>query len=138
MKRFKKQLSVISILAFGLPAIAADPTFGMVGMALGQTLRLNVVAYPGGPCKAQIGFANSNGAPSTLPDKIVALNPGQADSLDVSAASLGLRFGQRVELRPIVAVIFDPNAPSACAANAEVFDQFTGRTWAYYPSGAAQ
>ena len=72
--------------------------------------------------------------PQPPPNKIVNLNPGQADFLDVSAASLGLRFGQRVELRPVVTLTSDPNA-SACLANAEAYDPLSGRTWALQPQG---
>jgi hypothetical protein len=93
-----------------------------------------VVAFPNGPCKAQLSFVDRNGVPQPPPTKIVNLNPGQADFLDVSAASLGLRFGQRVELRPVVTLTSDPNA-SACLANAEAYDPLSGRTWALQPQG---
>jgi hypothetical protein len=110
------------------------PNFGLAGIAPGQTLRLNVVAFPNGPCKAQLSFVDRNGAPQPPPNKIVNLNLGQADFLDVSAASLGLPFGQRVELRPVVTLTSDPNA-SACLANAEAYDPLSGRTWALQPQG---
>jgi hypothetical protein len=115
----------------GLPAMAAgNPQFGMVGLAAGQVLRQNVVAYPPNPCSAAIGFRNSNGQyPQPLPDKTVYLNPGQADFIDLPAGVLGLRFGQRAELQPAVALQPAPNGSSSCKATAEVYDRFSGRTW---------
>jgi hypothetical protein len=41
------------------------------------------------------------------------------------------RFGQRAELRPVVTMVPGAAAPSSCAATAEVYDQFSGRTWAW-------
>jgi len=116
----------------------SNPDFGMVGIALGQILRLNVVAFPPTPCSATLGFRGSNGnTPQPVPDKTVTLNPGQADFLDISAASLGVQFGHRVELRPVVTVLQTvsaaSSAPSVCSASVEVYDPITGRTWAFSP-----
>jgi len=122
-------LSVLALAA--LPAWAANPQFGMVGLAASQTLRLNVVAFPPDPCNAQIGFLNSNGAvPQPQPGKTVTLGPGEAAFLDLSAVALGVQFGQRAELQPVVTLLAAPNGFSACQASAEVFDSFSGRTWA--------
>jgi hypothetical protein len=62
--------------------------FGMIGVGGGQTLRLSIIAYPpnpiGGapPCIAQLGFANSSGAPvgptKTVRMNIVAFRPTQS------------------------------------------------------------
>ena len=43
---------------------------------------------------------------SPVPDsfKTVNLNPGQSDYPDISAVSLGVQFGHRVELRPVVTI----------------------------------
>jgi hypothetical protein len=115
-----------------------NPGLGMVGIALGQVLRLNVVAFPPVPCFAQLGFVNNSGTPP-FPSKTVTLQPGQADFLDVSAASLGIGFGHRAELSPVASVMPGPNAaPSVCLANAEVFDSFSGRTTAWLPGTPAQ
>lgn len=104
----------------------SNPFFGLAGIAFGQVLRINVLAFPTGPCRAQLSFVDRNGFQfPNNPIKSVNLNPGQADSLDISAASLGVQLGHRVELRPVVTIA----QSSACAANAEVFDMFTGRTW---------
>jgi hypothetical protein len=123
--------SGFSLLALQPASVGTPPPFfGMAGIALGQVLRINVLAFPSGPCRAQLSFVDRNGTqyPSG-PVKTVHLNPGQADSLDISAASLGVQFGHRVELRPVVTIASSVDQPSACAANVEVFDSFTGRTW---------
>ncbi len=110
-----------------LPNVA--PQFGMVGIALGQVLRLNVVAFPPDPCSAAIGFRSSNGTPQPVPDKTVFLNPGEAAFVDLPAGTLGLQFGQRAELQPVVTLQPAPNGSSSCRATAEVWDRFSGRTW---------
>ncbi len=111
----------------GLPNVA--PQFGMAGIALGQVLRLNVVAFPPDPCSAVIGFLGANGQPQPEPDKTVYLNPGEAAFVDLSAGALGLAFGQRAELQPVVTLQPGANGSSACQATAEVWDRFSGRTW---------
>lgn len=37
--------------------------FSMIGIAHGQTLQINVVAFPPNPCFAQLGFQDINGNP---------------------------------------------------------------------------
>jgi hypothetical protein len=108
-----------------------SPQFGMVGIGLGQVLRLNVVAFPPSPCNATIGFLNSNGVapPNSIP-KVVTLSPGQASFVDLTAASQGIQFGQRMEFQPVVTVTSGPTSASACGVSAEVFDVITLRTTA--------
>jgi len=85
MNRLETQRTVILILG-GVPALAADPTYAMAGVTLGQTLGLNVEAFPNGPCKAQLSFVDHNGTQYPVgPIKTVDLNPGQADFLDFNA-----------------------------------------------------
>jgi len=111
-----------------LPNVA--PRFGMVGLALGQVLRLNVVAFPPSPCSAAIGFLDANGqVPQPDPGKTVYLNPGEAAFVDLPAGALGLPFGQRAELQPVVTLQPGANGSSACQATAEIYDRVTGRTW---------
>jgi hypothetical protein len=111
-----------------LPNVA--PQFGMVGIALGQAVRLNIVAFPPNPCSAAIGFLDANGqVPQPEPVKTVYLNPGEAAFVDLPAGALGLPFGQRAELQPVVTLQPGANGFSACQATAEVYDRFTGRTW---------
>jgi hypothetical protein len=104
------------VILGGLPALAADPTFTMTGVALGQALRLNVQAPASSYCNAQLSFVDRNGTPVPNPYKTkdrppvpnpfktVNLNPEQSDSLDISAVSLGVQFGHRAELRPVVTI----------------------------------
>jgi hypothetical protein len=124
------------VLAPGVIAWPPDPVFGLQGVAWGQVLRLNVVAWPPGPiggvvCVARLSFVDKLGNAAGPAPKMVNLSSGHADFLDVAGASLVAHFGQRAELRPVVTML--PGAPSVCAATAEVYDQFSGRTWALWP-----
>ncbi len=105
-----------------LPGVT--PQLGLVGLALGQTVRLNVVAFPPDPCLGVLQFLDSHGAPQPMPDISVALQPGQAAFLDLPAALLGLQPGQRAEVQPIV--MTDP--ASACQATVEVYSTASGKT----------
>ena len=109
-----------------MPNIA--PQFGMVGIALGQTLRLNVVAFPPNPCVATIGFLTSTGAPSPVANKTVSLAPNQSDFVDLTAEMLGLQAGDRADLLPAVMLPSAASGVSTCQATAEVFATNTGRT----------
>src|SRR5260370_41192551 len=117
------------VILFSLPAlvfaqsVGGTTRFGMVGVALQETLRLNVVAaYPPTPCIAQLGFRDANGQPQPNPDKTVNLNPGQAAFLDVSATTPRMTFGHRVELRPIVSLTLGAGpTPSHGTAKADVY-----------------
>lgn len=99
--------------------------FPMIGITAGQTLQINLVAYPPDPCIAELGFLNSNGA---LVGRVsnVTLQAGQSASLAIEGSSLVSTVGQRVELRPQVLV--NPNSVSGCQATAEVFGDLTGAT----------
>jgi hypothetical protein len=98
--------------------------FPMIGITAGQTLQINLVAYPPDPCIAQMGFLNNG----TLVGQVsnVTLQPGQSASLTIEGNSLLSTFGQRVELMPQVLV--NPNSPSVCHATAEVFGDLIGGT----------
>jgi hypothetical protein len=104
---------------------SGETYFPMIGMTVGQTLQINLVAYPPDPCFAQLGFLDSNGA---LVGHVsnVTLQPGQSASLSIEGNSLTSAFGQRVELMPQVVV--SPNSPSVCHATAEVFGDLIGAT----------
>jgi hypothetical protein len=120
------------VLAPGATAYPPQPIFPLQGVAWGQVLRLNVVAYPPDPvCIAQLSFVDRMGNAAGPAPKTVNLSTGQADFLDVAGTSLVGRFGQRAELRPVVTMVPGAAAPSSCAATAEVYDQFSGRTWAW-------
>jgi hypothetical protein len=124
------------VLAPGTTAYPPHPIFGLQGVAWGQVLRLNVVAWPPNPavpaiCSAQLSFVDKSGNPAGPAPKVVNLSQGHADFLDVAGDRLVSQFGQRAELHPVVTIVPSAAAPSACAASAEVYDQFTGRTWAW-------
>jgi hypothetical protein len=98
-------------------------------------LRLNLVAFVPdpvnpSPCIAQLSFVDKLGHPAGPAPKMVNLSLGQADFLDVAGARLVAQFGQRAELRPVVTIV-TTGAPTVCAATAEVYDQFSGRTWTW-------
>jgi len=123
--RLSSWLAVGGVLLSSHVASAQGVTrFGLVGIGQGQTLRLNVVAYPPSPCNATIGFLDSNGQPVPEPSKQVNLQPGQAAKISLPWAALNLAAGQRGELQPVVAV----GEGSACAATVEIFATATGAT----------
>jgi hypothetical protein len=124
--------------------VPGPPNFGLQGIALGQVLRLNAVAYPPNPayppspCMASLGFADRNGNPMGSVTT-VNLSPGQSAALDLNSSTvithLGTSpfalLGQRAEVRPVVTLLPASVGPNACQVSAEVFDAFTGRTWSY-------
>jgi hypothetical protein len=63
------------------------------------------------------------------PTKTVNLGPGQGDWLDLHGSTLALPFAGRAEVRPVV-TLSPPNplvgGASACLANAEILDSFSG------------
>jgi hypothetical protein len=80
----KMILTAVSAL-WGIQASAQVPpgNIGMLGIGGGQTLRLNVVAYPPTPCFATIGFLDNIGQQlPNLPTKTVNLTSGPADFVD--------------------------------------------------------
>jgi len=125
------------VLAPGAVAFPPDPIFGLQGAGWGQVLRLNVLASPPNPCIAQLSFVDKQGNPAGPSPKIVYLSPGQTDHLDVAGSSLTPAFGQRAELRPVVSML-PGAAASTCAATAEVYDGFSGRTWTWIAPGPTQ
>jgi hypothetical protein len=115
-------------------SISGVPGFFPQGLAGGQTMRLNVVAFPPGPCTGVLSFADKNGA-RLGPSLPVNLTPGMATSLDLNADTLGLKLGQHIEVQPVVSaapsISSGPPITSACQGSVEVFDHLTGRTWTY-------
>jgi hypothetical protein len=118
----------IAIATFGLAianfAWAQSPSnnttnFPMIGLVRGQTLQVNLVAYPVDPCFATIGFQNANGNP-VGPTLNVALQAGQSASLALNGNTLTNTPGQRVEVLPTVTLTV--GVASQCDASAEVYD----------------
>ncbi len=121
---FDTLTGVDRVLVNGLPAVQVPPSpaFGMLGLGLFQTARLNVVATPPNPCVGTLSFADAAGNPVGSFTR-VGLAAGQAGSLDLNGNGLVRGLGQRVEVRPV----FTPEGGS-CQVSAEVFEQITGST----------
>ena len=115
-------------------SVSGAPGFSPQGLAAGQTMRLNVVAFPPDPCIGVLSFADKNGVGlgASMP---VNLTPGTATSLDLNAEALGLKVGEHMEVQPVVSatpsISAGPPISSACQGSVEVFDHLTGRTWTY-------
>lgn len=105
--------------------LAASPPEPILGGSAGQAMRIMVAGDGSVRCLAVAGFRNSEGA-SPEPDRTFDLSPGQTGFFDLNLGRLAGRFGQRVELRPLVRVL-----RGKCSAAVEVFEVFTGRSMAY-------
>jgi hypothetical protein len=118
-----------AVLVPGAVAWPSVPVFGMLGVALLDTARLNVVAYPPTPCIGTIGFVDVNGN-QIGNSKAVQLAAGQgATFLDLPGNAVVSALGQRAEVRPVVAL----TEGSACIASVELYGNVTGATHVYYP-----
>jgi len=116
-------------------------TFGMVGLAEGQTARLNLLnpgvlppLATGAICSAQVSFLDSKGA--GLKTAPISVAPGQSVPFDLNRDTDVTAPDQRVQIRatlqiplpsPIVA---SPPQPWGCPLipTLEIFDTNTGRT----------
>ena len=118
-----------AVLARGAVSLPPVPIFGMLGVTLLDTVRLNVVAWPPDPCIGTIGFADANGN-QIGNSKPVQLAAGQgATFLDLPGSAVVSALGQRAEVRPFVTV----TGSSACIASVEVYGNVTGATHVYWP-----
>jgi hypothetical protein len=133
-------------------AVEDQAAFGMVGLTLGQTVRLNMVnltppgppvrQVPPGPCRVVLSFRDANGRPFTdssgeVVRREVSLQSGESAFLDLNGdlfAPPSTNGAGRLQLRPFVRVISEPHNPDGnlppgpCRATMEVFDNATGRT----------
>ena len=112
-------------------------TFGTVGIAAGQTARLNVLDVGGqgqaAECIVSMLFLDDQGA--VLKTNTFAVLPGRSVSLDL-VADMDLGLGTNEQRRPIhpvlaqIPAVVQPQTAPACvlAPTLEIFDQFTGRT----------
>jgi hypothetical protein len=107
--------------------------FPMIGLVRGQTLQLNIVAFPPDPCFATLGFQDVNGNPlgTTLN---VTLQGGQSASLALNGNTLTNVPGQRVEVQPTVTLT--AGVASQCNASAEVYDNLLGISSVAVPGAA--
>jgi hypothetical protein len=117
-----------------------DPPFGMVGIAQGQTARLNLVntgspAELAPPCRAHLRFLDANG--NVLASLRAEAAADHATFLDYAASfapinTVGDAVGPaRAEIRAAVQFTDDQFAPP-CRVNVEIFDNTTGRTSILY------
>ena len=142
-----------TILAGGLFARTAtafnpqpDPPFGMVGIAQGQTARLNLVhtglAGPGlsppDPCRARLRFLDADG--NVLTALTAEVQAGHSTFLDFTLPSIPTNLADglaatplRVEVRAAVRFLTDQIPPDPCRVNVEIFDNATGRTTVWLP-----
>jgi hypothetical protein len=129
--------------------------FGLVGLARGQTARLNVVNLRGRnllpaesptevptepevvpiPCRYSLRFINQRG--QTIARSIESILSGDGAFLDLAFRNaVPVNFdGRRVQIRAIVRTLLTPEDTGRCASisTLEVFDQETGRTAVIYP-----
>jgi len=126
---FDNLLEITSIVVPGVAGYSPSPIFGMIGVTELQTVQLNVVAYPPGPCDGILSFVNAQGVQvgNTLN---VQLAPGQAASLELPGNTLVGKLGQRAEVQPVVTA---PNG--GCIASTEVYLNGFGTTSVYFPPG---
>jgi hypothetical protein len=118
-----------------------DPPFGMIGIAPGQTARLNLVntgspdaALFAPPCRARLRLLDAAG--NVLTHMRAEVGAGHSTWLDYSPAPAPTNIGDavvplRAEIR--ASVSFDDNelAPP-CRVTLELFENATGRTTVLY------
>jgi len=130
-------------------AVENQTSFGTIGFALGQTMRVSVANtapndpnLPPDPCRVLINFRDLNGdlvhnRAGQVVFREVLLNPGQSAFLDIGfltvAPSPSTNAGNgRIQIRPVVTSLTTPADPSIppdpCVPVAEIFNDLTGRT----------
>jgi hypothetical protein len=141
-------VALLTLVAVGAAAQTDAPAvqFGLVGLARGETARLNVVSLvPPGPCHVTLQFLDAQGVafPGALAE--VDLAPGQATHLDLpsgaafaTSAATVLRRRVRASVETSAGGPSTNGSPSPCigvVSTLELFDSFTGRLVAFYPPG---
>ena len=127
------------------PPSPTDPAkaYSTVGIALGETLRLDVVnvggtnGFPPDPCNVQMGFVNGAGLSVKTANATIAA--GQAAFLTLTfaegaASSDAIDSRTRLNFRPVVSTVVlstVPPGPCRTVSSAEVFDAVLGRTHVY-------
>jgi hypothetical protein len=124
------------------------PRFGMVGIAEGQTARLNLVnlltpgaaTVPPGPCRAELQFLDGDG--NVVVSRLVRLEAGHAAFLDFAPTfsppinNVGdVAAPLRAEIRANVELGVAGIPPGPCRATLEIFDNVTARTSVFVASG---
>jgi hypothetical protein len=149
MFRFAQRICVFTLAAAGVFAQAVTTpatvthTTGMIGLAEGQTARLNVLnpgvlpPAAGVICPALLSFID--GAGHILKSTSVTVTPGQSMPFDLfSDADLNLALDAHTEIRAVITIpgVVPTGSvtaqPAACTliGTLEIFDSLTKRTQA--------
>jgi hypothetical protein len=154
MKKILLCLFVSGLIA-AAPAHAFNPQpdppgFGLLGISINETLRLNVSnvsgtpqTFPPDPYRVEITFVDAAGA-ELLPAVQTTLAPGQSTSVDLNGATLlgsvtstdsfttdSTSLTLREEVRPVVRIIPTTTnrlPPDPCISTIELIDNQTGKT----------
>jgi hypothetical protein len=149
IKKSMQWTCVFTLSALALTAQTSTPvaapvthlrTFGMLGLAEGQTARLNLlnpgVLAPGATaevCSASVAFLDAQG--NVLKTGTITANPGQSPNFDVdSDADLKLAVDERREIRATIQEAPLPPSSGSPAVHCrliptlEIFDTLTGKT----------
>jgi hypothetical protein len=118
-----------------------DPPFlGMLGLAAGQTMRINLVnvattdptGVPPGPCRGRLSIFDEDG--NELAGRHVSVPAGHATFLDYVASFVSANGTDvtaaplRAEVLPAVSSEAGLLPPGPCRISVEIFDNATGRT----------
>ncbi len=113
------------------------PGFGMIALAAGQTLRLNVSniqlpanrAYPPDPCRVELSFFDGAGN-ALVPAVQKTLSPGVSTHIDLNGDDIVGRDLLRIEVRPAFRFVIDPSGlpPGPCVSSIELMDNQSGQT----------
>jgi hypothetical protein len=113
--------------------------FPLVGVGLGQVLRLSAVAHPPGPCIATLAFVDFNGEPVGPSPMPINLATGQATFLDLPVNTAVSFTSTHAEIRPLPTVMLDlSGAGGDCAFFAELFIKAIGLSQVFLPPGPNQ
>ncbi len=113
------------------PFVARLQTAGMVGLAPGQTARLNALntglPAPAGlaiPCSATLSIVDDK--QNQLKTSTVSVAPGESITLDLNADT-ELKISARIQIRGVISSQFQSGRP-CLAPTLEIFDNSTGKT----------
>ena len=110
-------------------------TFGMAGIAGGQTARISVLNLGGqvqtAQCRVVMVFLDDRGA--SLKSNAINVLPGLSESLDLADTELELGANGRRQIRAVFflspGVLTNQNPPACVVVpTLEIFDRVTGRT----------
>ena len=148
LRSLPNPLTVVTVLLGTAIAIGAQPayqlgvTFPVIGIAAGETARLNAVnlgsssSTPNSSCSVTFAFLDANGQ-ALVDKKVIGLAPGQAAFLDLSRSQLP-GDDLRRQIRAVLFFGYSGGAPPTAdilqqfdcgiVPSLEVFDVTTGRS----------